>query len=283
VNPKSPNHSSLETNVDSSVVSSSDPLEVDVHHSSAMFNGEQQTTENGVYGIYVEQEQPFQSFVYNQYDASYISLPAQPAYGPQYQSPTSPMAVEKSSKAPSPDDNVCNHFEDEPPLLTELGINPHQILHKTLAVLNPRRDTDAESLRDTDLAGPLVLVLAFGGFLLLSGKVHFGCIYGIAVLGCLAIFVLVNLMADSGASVAVGVTVSVLGYCLLPMVVLAGISILVSLQDVLGMALTTLAVFWCALSASKLFVTALDMRYQQPLVAYPCALLYAALALLTIF
>merc|ERR1712071_15182 len=145
------------------------------------------------------------------------------------------------------------------------GINPHQILHKTLAVLNPRRDTDAESLRDTDLAGPLVLVLAFGGFLLLSGKVHFGCIYGIAVLGCLAIFVLVNLMADSGASVAVGVTVSVLGYCLLPMVVLAGISILVSLQDVLGMALTTLAVFWCALSASKLFVTALDMRYQQPL------------------
>ena len=33
-------------------------------------------------------------------------------------------------------------FEDEPPLLEELGINPDHILQKTLTVLNPMRSTD---------------------------------------------------------------------------------------------------------------------------------------------
>ena len=40
-------------------------------------------------------------------------------------------------------------------------------LWQTLAVLNPLRETDASILQDTDLAGPLAFVLAFGGFLLL--------------------------------------------------------------------------------------------------------------------
>ena len=40
-------------------------------------------------------------------------------------------------------------------------------LLQTLAVLNPFRTTDASILQDTDLAGPLVFCLAFGGFLLL--------------------------------------------------------------------------------------------------------------------
>ena len=33
-------------------------------------------------------------------------------------------------------------FEDEPPLLEELGINPDHIMQKTLTVLNPMRTTD---------------------------------------------------------------------------------------------------------------------------------------------
>jgi hypothetical protein len=80
--------------------------------------------------------------------------------------------------------------------------------------------------RTPDLAGPLAFVLAFGGFLLLvilftnvlfminllqspflilfkSGKVHFSYIYGIGVLGCLAIYALLNLMAISGVSIGI--------------------------------------------------------------------------------
>ena len=54
-------------------------------------------------------------------------------------------------------------------------------------------------------------------------------------------------------------------------------------RGVVGIGLTALAILWCSLSASKLFVTALTMDHQQPLVAYPCALLYGVFALLTIF
>jgi hypothetical protein len=50
-----------------------------------------------------------------------------------------------------------------------------------------------------------------------------------------------------------------------------------------GFILTGLAIAWCSLSASKLFVTALFMDHQQLLVAYPCALLYGVFALITIF
>lgn len=74
-------------------------------------------------------------------------------------------------------------FADEAPLLEELGINFDQIMEKTLAVINPLKSTQPDILRDSDLAGPLVFCLAFGCFLLLSGKVSFGYIYGIGVCG----------------------------------------------------------------------------------------------------
>ena len=44
-------------------------------------------------------------------------------------------------------------------------------IFQTLAVLNPLKQTDHEIMQDTDLAGPLVFCLAFGGTLMLV------CIY----------------------------------------------------------------------------------------------------------
>ncbi|XP_044254290.1 protein YIPF5 [Tribolium madens] len=172
-------------------------------------------------------------------------------------------------------------FEDEPPLLEELGINPEFIVQKTLTVLNPFHTPEVAALQDTDLAGPLVFCLAFGGFLLLSGKVHFSYIYGIGVLGCLSMWALLSLMSTQG--VTIGTVVTVLGYCLLPMVGLSGVNVILSLQGYVGIVLTSVAILWCSLSASKLFVTALAMDHQQPLVLYPCALLYGVFALITIF
>jgi len=238
------------------------------------------------------QEQNFQSFEYAQSGApstmptaSLGNYPSNINYvEPPYTAPpinTYSGSLLNPNEAPYVPTSSGNEFDDEPPLLEELGINPDHILQKTLAVLNPFRVTDAAILQDTDLAGPLAFILAFGGFLLLSGKVHFSYIYGIGVFGCVAIYALLNLMAVSGVSV--GVTISVLGYCLLPMVGLSGFSILFSLQGVIGILLTTVSILWCSLSASKLFVTALAMDHQQPLVAYPCALLYGIFALLTIF
>jgi len=173
-------------------------------------------------------------------------------------------------------------FDDEPPLLEELGINPGHIMQKTLCVLNPFRQAEQVILQDTDMAGPLVFCLALGGFLLLSGKVTFSYIYGIGVMGCLAFYVLLSLMATQ-SKVTLGAVISVLGYCILPMVVLSGINVLITVQGVVGTVFAALCIFWCALSASKLFVTAYSMDHQQLLIAYPCALLYGVFALITIF
>jgi hypothetical protein len=172
-------------------------------------------------------------------------------------------------------------FSDEAPLLEELGINVEHILQKTLAVLNPFRATKPEVAGDSDLAGPLVFCLAFGFLLLFVGKVHFNYIYGIGVLGCIAMYGLLSMM--SMAPVPFTVIVSVLGYCILPIVMLSALSVVISLQGVVGNVFSAAAVLWCALSASKLFVTAFNMEQQQLLVAYPCSLVYAVFALITMF
>lgn len=178
--------------------------------------------------------------------------------------------------------NTFTNFDDEPPLLEELGINFEHIQQKTLSVLNPWQTFNPSIMDDTDLAGPLVFCLAFGGLLLLSGKVHgFGYIYGVGVMGCLALYAVLNLMAVTGVTLTC--VVSVLGYCLLPMVLLAAAAVLFTLQGTLGTVLTVLVILWCSISASKLFVTVLAMDSQQPLVGYPCALLYGVFALLTVF
>lgn len=36
------------------------------------------------------------------------------------------------------------------------------------------KDPEQDAVTDSDLAGPLVFVLAFGATLLLAGKIHFG-------------------------------------------------------------------------------------------------------------
>ena len=51
--------------------------------------------------------------------------------------------------------------------------------------------------------------LAFGSLLLLCGKIHFNYIYGIGVLGCLAIYGLLTLMANTQVSFCVVVSVLV--------------------------------------------------------------------------
>jgi len=178
-------------------------------------------------------------------------------------------------------DGYSGGFDDEPPLLEELGINFDHIYQKTFAVLNPFRKTDSSIIKETDLTGPLCFCLALGATLLLGGKVSFGYIYGIGGCGVVALYLLLNIMSDDG--VGIGCVASVVGYCILPMVFLSSISVLMSLTGMLGVVLTALTVGWCSFSASNLFVLGLQMQSQQLLVAYPCALLYGVFALITVF
>ncbi|NWI90090.1 YIPF7 protein, partial [Pitta sordida] len=173
-------------------------------------------------------------------------------------------------------------FDEEPPLLEELGINFEHIWQKTLTVLNPMKPADGSIMNETDLTGPMVFCLALGATLLLVGrKVHFGYVYGISAIGCLAMHALLNLMSVAGVSH--GCVASVLGYCLLPMVILSSSAVVFSLRGIPGTLLALLIIGWCSLSASKIFTSALAMEGQQLLIAYPCALLYGLFALLTVF
>ncbi|KAM9330397.1 protein YIPF7 [Gastrophryne carolinensis] len=172
-------------------------------------------------------------------------------------------------------------FEDEPTLLEELGINFDHIWQKTLTVLNPWKPADGSIMNETDLTGPMMFCFALGSTLLLAGKVHFGYVYTMSIIGCLGIHALLNLMSITGVSH--GCVASVLGYCLLPMVILSACAILFSLQGVVGTILAAVIIGWCSFSASKIFISTLAMEGQQLLVAYPCALLYGLFALLTVF
>lgn len=173
-------------------------------------------------------------------------------------------------------------YENEPPLLDELDINFSHIKEKTFAVLSPSGTASAEVIADQDLAGPLVFCLLFGFSLLLHGKMTFGYIYGIGALGCLGMYLLMNLMA-ADKTISFICTASVLGYCLLPMSLLSLVTAVLSSKGVFGYSISALAVIWCSSSSSKLFVIALSMDHQRLLVAYPCVLLYSVFALLAIF
>lgn len=81
---------------------------------------------------------------------------------------------------------------------------------------------------DTDLAGPLLFCFAFGMMLLLAGKSQFGYIYGVALLGDLSIYLLLNMMSEKAID-AYSVA-SVLGYCILPLCLLAAAAVFVTLE-----------------------------------------------------
>jgi hypothetical protein len=171
--------------------------------------------------------------------------------------------------------------EDEPPLLEELGIHPGAIWRKTRQVLNPFRRFEKSFADEPDMSGPLLFAFLLGLALLFRGKVHFGVIYGIAIIGCLSIYLVLNLMACRELDLYR--TVSVLGYGLLPMVLLAFLVTMVP-PMAFRIAVASVAVVWCTSTASRIFTAVLGMpSHNWPLVAYPVGLWYASFALITIF
>lgn len=84
------------------------------------------------------------------------------------------MGQMDNSQQPVYEYGQASGFEDEPPLLEELGINFDHIIAKTKVVLNPLNPTDPGIMNDVDLAGPLVFCLLFGGMLLLVSYCHHG-------------------------------------------------------------------------------------------------------------
>lgn len=167
---------------------------------------------------------------------------------------------------------------------------------------------------DSDLAGPILFFLLFGFFLLFSGKVHFGYIYGLALLGCGSLHMILSLMSPAatpedsqpaypqydanstghGSSGASGGghfsatltwarSSSVLGYCLIPLLATSGFGIVFPMDTPLGIVMTTAAIMWCTYSASGMFCAVGRMKGMRALVAYPLALFYVGFGIMAIF
>ena len=75
------------------------------------------------------------------------------------------------------------------------------------------------------MGGALLVFIIFGMLLTLKGRLEFGNIYGFGLTGCLAISLIINLLTPRGQYVEFITCISILGYSLLPLCVLAAISI----------------------------------------------------------
>ncbi|KAI6185655.1 FAD-binding PCMH-type domain-containing protein [Aphelenchoides besseyi] len=177
---------------------------------------------------------------YNNYGGDQSNYGTQQSYSGNMFIPSVPQNAPQQSN---------DDFENEPPLLEELGVNFDHIRQKTIAVLNPIAYASEDVAADQDLAGPLVFCLLFGASLLLNGRVYFGYIYGIGMLGCVGMYLLLNLMAEQKS-----------------------ISFTCTASTYLGYVAALAVIAWCASSSAKLFSAILNMEGQKFLVAYPCAM-----------
>lgn len=172
-------------------------------------------------------------------------------------------------------------YENEPPLLEELGINPDHIWQRVQGVAFFKK-LDQDLLADADLSGPLVIAGCLGTCLLLAGKMQFGYIYGFGGIGCLGICLLINVMSQRGG-IDLYRTMSILGYGLIPIVLLAFVGIVFSLKSVVGSVISMVCIFWATATSSRFFATAIAMQEQRWLVAYPVGLVYTCFTLITVF
>ena len=171
--------------------------------------------------------------------------------------------------------------EEELPLLEELGINPQNIKNKIIGVITLKR-IDKKFLEDSDMAGPLLIFLLFAFSLVLQYKINFGYIYGISLFGSILLFLLLNLMSKNNGIILYN-TISVLGYCLIPIVLLSFLAVFLDMKNILGGILSIVAIVLSSLNASRFFEIGLEMYSQRWLIFYPVALFYTCFVLVTIY
>jgi hypothetical protein len=77
----------------------------------------------------------------------------------------------------------------------DIGIEPEKIKERIKVVLKFGQPS-YDIVHDPDLSGPIVIGLALGCLLLLAGKIHFGDIYAMFILGNLLIYFLLNFISQ---------------------------------------------------------------------------------------
>lgn len=173
-------------------------------------------------------------------------------------------------------------YDNEPPILEELGINFDHIKRKTISVLHPLKKLEADLIDDADMAGPIANCLLLGVTLMLRGSLQFGYIYGISGISCSGMWLLLNLMCTRN-EIDIYRTISVLGYGLLPMVLFSALAVFWSMKGLVGLVMGALIIGWCTQSAADMFITIINDPELKWLIRYPVFLLYTCFALIVVF
>jgi len=175
------------------------------------------------------------------------------------------------------------NFDDEEPLLDELGIHPDQIWSKIRSVLNPFR-VNHTIHKDSDLSGPGLLYMAFCLFQLLAGKIQFGVILGWIVVSSIFLYVVFNMLAGRTGNLDLHTCTSVVGYSMLPVVIFSAISLFLPQGGFVGLAIAAVFVLWATRASTGLVVSLTDGGDEhRGLIAYACFLIYTLFSLLVIF
>ncbi|CAK8544057.1 unnamed protein product [Lathyrus sativus] len=175
------------------------------------------------------------------------------------------------------------NFDDEEPLLDELGIHPDQIWSKIRSVLNPFRVNHTVH-KDADLSGPILLYMAFCLFQLLAGKIQFGVILGWIVVSSILLYVVFNMLAGRTGNLDLHTCTSVVGYSMLPVVIFSALSLFLPQGGYLGISIAAVFVLWATRASTGLVVSLTDGGDEhRGLIAYACFLIYTLFSLLVIF
>ncbi|KAM7255270.1 hypothetical protein ACFE04_020511 [Oxalis oulophora] len=176
------------------------------------------------------------------------------------------------------------NFDDEEPLLDELGIHPDQIWKKTKSILNPFRVNPIVHKDSSDLSGPIFFYLGLCLFQLLAGKIQFGVILGWIVVASIFLYVVFNMLAGRNGNLDLHTCTSVVGYCMLPVVILSAISLFVPQGGGVRFVISAVFVFWATRACTGLMVALADGGEEhRGLIAYACLLIYTLFSLLVIF
>ncbi|KAG5086707.1 hypothetical protein JHK82_054104 [Glycine max] len=175
------------------------------------------------------------------------------------------------------------NFDDEEPLLDELGIHPDQIWSKIRSVLNPFRVNHTVH-KDSDLSGPILLYMSFCLFQLLAGKIQFGVILGWIVVSSIFLYVVFNMLAGRTGNLDLHTCTSVVGYCLLPVVIFSALSLFLPVDGVIRLSVAAVFVLWATRASAGLVVSLADGGDEhRGLIAYASFLIYTLFSLLVIF
>uniref|UniRef100_A0A7N8XYW0 Protein YIPF n=1 Tax=Mastacembelus armatus TaxID=205130 RepID=A0A7N8XYW0_9TELE len=155
----------------------------------------------------------------------------------------------------------------------ELDIDLKDIYYKIRCVLMPMPSLgyNRQVVRDNpDFWGPLAVVLLFSMISIYGQFRVVSWIITIWIFGSLTIFLLARVL---GGEVSYGQVLGVIGYSLLPLIVIAPVLLVIGGFDVVSTLIKLFGVFWAAYSAASLLVGD-EFKTKKPLLIYPIFLLY---------